>query len=106
MLLLAGSSVAGLHLFRSAKQDRAIAVQLALGASRGMLVRQAPLETTLLAIACFAAAARDGRFARHEPLRGCCAVLPRARPTDGMIICVLHELRRRGLAARIIGEEA
>ena len=51
MLLLACSSVAGLHLFRSAKQDRAIAVQLALGASRGMLVRQALLETTLLAIA-------------------------------------------------------
>jgi len=50
MLLLACSSVAGLHLFRSAKQDRAIAVQLALGASRGMLVRQALLETTLLAI--------------------------------------------------------
>jgi predicted permease len=51
MLLLACSSVAGLHLFRSAKQDRAIAVQLALGASRGMLVRQALLETTLLAVA-------------------------------------------------------
>jgi putative ABC transport system permease protein len=51
MLLLACSSVAGLHLFRSAKQDRAIAVQLALGASRAMLVRQALLETTLLAIA-------------------------------------------------------
>lgn len=51
MLLLACSSVAGLHLFRSAKQDRAIAVQLALGASRGLLMRQALLETTLLAIA-------------------------------------------------------
>jgi putative ABC transport system permease protein len=51
MLLLACSSVAGLHLFRSAKQDRAIAVQLALGASRGTLVRQSLLETTMLAIA-------------------------------------------------------
>jgi putative ABC transport system permease protein len=51
MVLLACSSVAGLHLFRSAKQDRAIAVQLALGASRGMLVRQALLETTMLAVA-------------------------------------------------------
>jgi putative ABC transport system permease protein len=51
MVLLACSSVAGLHLFRSAKQDRAIAVQLALGASRGMLVRQSLLETTMLAIA-------------------------------------------------------
>jgi putative ABC transport system permease protein len=51
MLLLACSSVAGLHLFRAAKQDRAIAVQLALGASRAMLVRQALLETTMLAIA-------------------------------------------------------
>jgi putative ABC transport system permease protein len=51
MVLLACSSVAGLHLFRSAKQDRAIAVQLALGASRGALVRQALLETTMLAIA-------------------------------------------------------
>lgn len=51
MVLLACTSVSGLHLFRSARQDRAIAVQLALGASRGRLVRRSLVESGLLAAA-------------------------------------------------------
>jgi predicted permease len=51
MVVLACSSVAGLHLFRAARQDRALAIQLALGAARHRLVRRAILESTILASA-------------------------------------------------------
>jgi predicted permease len=51
MVALACSSVAGLHLFRAARQDRALAIQLALGAERRRLVRRAILESTILASA-------------------------------------------------------
>jgi putative ABC transport system permease protein len=51
MVLLACSSVSGLHLFRSARQDRAIAIHLALGASRGRLVRRALVESGALTMA-------------------------------------------------------
>jgi predicted permease len=50
MVLLACSSVAGLHLFRSARQDRQIAIQLALGASRHRLIRRSLIESALLSI--------------------------------------------------------
>jgi predicted permease len=49
MLVLACSSVAGLHLFRAAKQDRALAIQLALGASRDRLMRRSLFESAILA---------------------------------------------------------
>ena len=51
MVVLACSSVTGLHLFRAAGQDRALAIQLALGAARPRLVRRAILESTILAAA-------------------------------------------------------
>ena len=51
MVLLACSSVAGLHLFRAAQHDRALAIQLALGAGRRRLVRRALLESAILASA-------------------------------------------------------
>ena len=51
MLVLACSSVAGLHLFRAARQDRALAIQLALGASRHRLVRHSLFESAILACA-------------------------------------------------------
>lgn len=51
MLLLACSSVAGLLVFRAARQDRAIAMHLALGASRATLVTRAVLECGLLSAA-------------------------------------------------------
>jgi predicted permease len=49
MLLLACSSVAGLHVFRAARNDRALSVRMALGADRRRLARQAVFECGLLA---------------------------------------------------------
>ncbi len=49
MLLLACSSVAGLMVFRAARQDRALAMHLALGASRATLLARSLLECGLLA---------------------------------------------------------
>ena len=51
MVLLACSSVAGLHLFRAARQDRAIAIQLALGATRSRLIRRSLVESAIIASA-------------------------------------------------------
>lgn len=51
MVLLACSSVAGLQMFRSARQDRAIAIQLTLGATRSRLIRRSLVESALLASA-------------------------------------------------------
>ena len=51
MLVLACSSVAGLHLFRAARQDQALAIQLALGASRDALIRRSLFESAILACA-------------------------------------------------------
>src|SRR5262245_23786482 len=50
MLLLTCSSVAGLRLFRAARHDRTVAIQLALGATRHRLTRQAFLESTGVAL--------------------------------------------------------
>lgn len=50
MLLLACSSVAGLLVFRAAQQDRALAVHLALGASRSTLLTRALVECVLLTV--------------------------------------------------------
>jgi putative ABC transport system permease protein len=49
MLVLACSSVAGLQVFRAARKDRAIAIQLALGASRTQLIRTSLYESGVLA---------------------------------------------------------
>jgi putative ABC transport system permease protein len=50
MIFFACSSVGGLHLFRLAKHNGAFAMQLALGASRGRLVRRSLLENALLGL--------------------------------------------------------
>lgn len=57
MVLLACSAVASLQVFRAARNDRALAIQLALGASRVQLVRRAALESSALTLAGTAAAA-------------------------------------------------
>ena len=49
MLVLACSSVAGLQVFRAARQDRAIAIRLAIGASRAGLIRASLYESGLIA---------------------------------------------------------
>ena len=51
MLVLACSSVAGLMVFRAARQDYALAVRLALGATRAHLLARTVLESGLLAVA-------------------------------------------------------
>ena len=51
MLVLACSSVAGLQVFRAARQDRAIAIQLAIGASRAGLMRASLYESGVIACA-------------------------------------------------------
>ncbi len=56
MVLLACSSIAGLQVFRAAVGDHALAVRLALGASRRSLVVRAVLEGVLLALAGLAGA--------------------------------------------------
>lgn len=51
MVLLACSSVASLQVFRASRNDRALAIQLALGASRAGLMRRALIESAVLAAA-------------------------------------------------------
>ena len=51
MLLLACSSVAGLHLYRAAHRDQAYAIHLALGAGRARLVRRSLLESASVGLA-------------------------------------------------------
>jgi predicted permease len=51
MVLLSCSSIAGLHVYRAAHQETAIAVRMALGASRRRLIRGSLIESTLLAAA-------------------------------------------------------
>jgi len=56
MVLLACSSVAGVQMFRAARADRALAVQLALGAPRWRLIARALMEGVWLSTAGLAGA--------------------------------------------------
>ena len=60
VLLLASASAAGLVLVRSASRERELAVRVALGASRGSLVRLLLLECLVLAVVAGAAGSARG----------------------------------------------
>ncbi len=60
VLLIASANVAGLFLARSSARSKEIAIQMALGASAGRMVRQLFLETFVLAAAAGAVGAAVG----------------------------------------------
>jgi predicted permease len=72
VLLIACANVANLQLARAAARTREIAVRLAIGASRGQLIRQLLLESWLIA----ACGAVLGLAVAHWTIRGMLAVAP------------------------------
>jgi predicted permease len=107
VLLIACANVANLQLARAAARTREIAVRLAIGASRGRLVRQLLVESWLIA----AAGAALGLAVAHWTIRGILAVAPpssvgagvfSARIDARMLLCALALAAVTGLVFGLV----
>jgi len=81
VLLIACANVANLQLARAAARTREVAVRLAVGATRGQLVRHFLVESSVLALA----GGLCGLLVSYWTLRGILAVMPPQVATSGLI---------------------
>ena len=77
VLLIACGNVASLSLARSARRSREFAVRIALGASRGRIIRQVLTESILLGVGAGVVGLLPGIWGMHAAIRLLPSALPR-----------------------------